>query len=29
MDKPNTLKKIDLEDIKNIKTRFQNLKEHL
>ncbi len=29
MDKPGTLKKIDLEDIKNIKIRFQNLKEHL
>ena len=29
MDKPNTLKKIDIEDIKNIKARFQNLKEHL
>jgi len=29
MDKPSTFKKIDLEDIKNIKTRFQNLKEHL
>jgi hypothetical protein len=29
MDKPGTLKKTDLEDIKNIKTRLQNLKEHL
>jgi len=29
MDKSGNLKKTNLEDIKNLKTRFQNLKEHL
>jgi len=29
MDKSGNLKKINLEDIKNLKISFQNLKEHL
>lgn len=29
MDKSGNFKKINPEDIKNLKTRFQNLKEHL